>query len=82
MSGRVKGLQTRRYALKKKVGQWVGVGRWQKMAVGCRGGHRRIRWKSGKVSKVEGMLNEMIQYGFQPTISVLTSLVHCYAKAR
>ncbi|KAG5049072.1 hypothetical protein JHK85_010175 [Glycine max] len=75
MSGRVKGLQTRRYALKKKVGQWVGVGRWQKMAVGCRGGHRRIRWKSGKVSKVEGMLNEMIQYGFQPTISVFKQLL-------
>ncbi|KAL5157766.1 Pentatricopeptide repeat-containing protein, chloroplastic [Glycine soja] len=30
--------------------------------------------RSGKVSEAEGMLNEMIQSGFQPTIFVLTSL--------
>ncbi|KAG4948872.1 hypothetical protein JHK86_042111 [Glycine max] len=38
--------------------------------------------RSGKVSEAEGMLNEMIQSGFQPTIFVLTSLVHCYGKAK
>ncbi|XP_027338476.1 pentatricopeptide repeat-containing protein At4g16390, chloroplastic-like [Abrus precatorius] len=37
---------------------------------------------NGKVSEAEGMLNEMIQSGFQPTIFVLTSLVQCYGKAK
>ncbi|KAL2341397.1 hypothetical protein Fmac_009337 [Flemingia macrophylla] len=37
---------------------------------------------SGKVSEAEGMLNEMIQCGFQPTLFVLTSLVKCYGKAK
>ncbi|RDX76361.1 Pentatricopeptide repeat-containing protein, chloroplastic, partial [Mucuna pruriens] len=37
---------------------------------------------SGKVSEAEGMLNEMIQSGFQPTLFVLTSLVQCYGKAK
>ncbi|XP_027338550.1 pentatricopeptide repeat-containing protein At4g16390, chloroplastic-like [Abrus precatorius] len=38
--------------------------------------------RSGKVSEAEGMLNEMIQSGLQPTIFVLTSLVNCYGKAK
>ncbi|KAL5157765.1 Pentatricopeptide repeat-containing protein, chloroplastic [Glycine soja] len=38
--------------------------------------------RSGKVSEVEGMLNEMIQSGFQPTIFVMTSLIRCYGKAK
>ncbi|KAK7332429.1 hypothetical protein VNO80_29181 [Phaseolus coccineus] len=37
---------------------------------------------NGKVSEAEGILNEMIQFGFQPTIYVLTSLVQCYGKAK
>ncbi|TKY72264.1 Pentatricopeptide repeat-containing protein [Spatholobus suberectus] len=37
---------------------------------------------NGKVSEAEGMLNEMIQSGFQPTLFVLTSLVQCYGKAK
>ncbi|KAG4990202.1 hypothetical protein JHK87_023659 [Glycine soja] len=37
---------------------------------------------NGKVSEAEGMLNEMIQSGFQPTIYVLTSLVQCYGRAK
>ncbi|KAL2996891.1 hypothetical protein AAZX31_09G013300 [Glycine max] len=38
--------------------------------------------RSGKVSEAEGMLNEMIQSGFQPTIFVMTSLICCYGKAK
>ncbi|KAK7412737.1 hypothetical protein VNO78_04325 [Psophocarpus tetragonolobus] len=38
--------------------------------------------RSGKVSEAEGILNEMIQSGFQPTIFVLTSLIQCYGKAK
>ncbi|RDX76359.1 Pentatricopeptide repeat-containing protein, chloroplastic, partial [Mucuna pruriens] len=37
--------------------------------------------RSGKVSEAEGILNEMIQSGYQPNIFVLTSLVQCYGKA-
>ncbi|XP_057433899.1 pentatricopeptide repeat-containing protein At4g16390, chloroplastic-like [Lotus japonicus] len=36
----------------------------------------------GKVSEAEAMLNEMIRGGFEPNILVLTSLVHCYGKAK
>ncbi|KAG2395616.1 hypothetical protein LR48_Vigan09g200500 [Vigna angularis] len=37
---------------------------------------------NGMVSEAEGLLNEMVQSGFQPTIYVLTSLVQCYGKAK
>ncbi|GAB2283220.1 hypothetical protein Dimus_017745 [Dionaea muscipula] len=35
----------------------------------------------GDVAKVEAMLNEMLEAGFQPDIIVLTSLIGCYGKA-
>lgn len=35
---------------------------------------------SGKVLEAEGMLNEMLEAGFEPTIFVLTSLIQCYGK--
>ncbi|CAJ1962688.1 unnamed protein product [Sphenostylis stenocarpa] len=38
--------------------------------------------RSGRVSEAEGILNEMIQSGFQPNIFVLTSLVQCYGKVK
>ncbi|XP_054777422.1 pentatricopeptide repeat-containing protein At4g16390, chloroplastic [Prosopis cineraria] len=37
---------------------------------------------SGKVLEAEGMLNEMIESGFEPNIFVLTSIVQCYGKAQ
>ncbi|XP_061344370.1 pentatricopeptide repeat-containing protein At4g16390, chloroplastic-like [Gastrolobium bilobum] len=37
---------------------------------------------SGKVSEAEGMLNQMIESGFEPNVFVLTSLVQCYGKAK
>ncbi|XP_073225858.1 pentatricopeptide repeat-containing protein At4g16390, chloroplastic-like [Cicer arietinum] len=37
---------------------------------------------SGKVSEAEGMLDEMIKSGFEPTIFVMVSLVQCYGKAK
>ncbi|KAL2904852.1 hypothetical protein RDABS01_003562 [Bienertia sinuspersici] len=36
---------------------------------------------SGQVSKVEEVLNEMAEAGFEPNIFVLTSLIQCYGKA-
>ncbi|KAF8414257.1 hypothetical protein HHK36_002257 [Tetracentron sinense] len=36
---------------------------------------------SGKVSEAEGILNEMLEAGFEPNIFVLTSLIQCYGKA-
>ncbi|KAK9267125.1 hypothetical protein L1049_009544 [Liquidambar formosana] len=36
---------------------------------------------SGKVSEAEGMLNEMLETGFEPNIFILTSLIQCYGKA-
>nr|UPT49343.1 pentatricopeptide repeat protein AaPPR280 [Agave angustifolia] len=36
----------------------------------------------GKVSEAEGILDEMLEAGFQPNIFVLTSLIQCYGKAR
>ncbi|KAJ1428650.1 Tetratricopeptide-like helical domain superfamily [Sesbania bispinosa] len=38
--------------------------------------------RMGKVSEAEGALNEMIQCGFKPNILLMTSLVHCYGKAK
>ncbi|XP_010252754.1 PREDICTED: pentatricopeptide repeat-containing protein At4g16390, chloroplastic [Nelumbo nucifera] len=35
----------------------------------------------GKVSEAEGMLNKMLEAGFEPNIYVLTSLIQCYGKA-
>ncbi|KAE8689819.1 Pentatricopeptide repeat-containing protein [Hibiscus syriacus] len=37
---------------------------------------------SGKVSEVEGILNDMLEAGFEPNIFVLTSLIQCYGKAQ
>ncbi|KAK7303414.1 hypothetical protein RJT34_14320 [Clitoria ternatea] len=37
---------------------------------------------AGKVSEAEGMLDEMIQSGFRPTIFVMTSLAKCYGTAK
>ncbi|XP_058763992.1 pentatricopeptide repeat-containing protein At4g16390, chloroplastic-like [Vicia villosa] len=37
---------------------------------------------SGKVSKVEGVLDEMIKSGFEPNIFFMVSLVKCYGKAK
>ncbi|KAK9089887.1 hypothetical protein Scep_028969 [Stephania cephalantha] len=36
---------------------------------------------SGRVSKAEDMLNEMMEAGFEPNIFVLTSIIQCYGKA-
>ncbi|XP_027338234.1 pentatricopeptide repeat-containing protein At4g16390, chloroplastic-like [Abrus precatorius] len=36
----------------------------------------------GKISEAEALLNEMMESGFQPNIIILTSLVHCYGKAK
>ncbi|XP_071725133.1 pentatricopeptide repeat-containing protein At4g16390, chloroplastic [Rutidosis leptorrhynchoides] len=36
----------------------------------------------GKVSEAEGMLNAMMEAGFEPNIFVLTSLIQCYGKAQ
>ncbi|KAK7303410.1 hypothetical protein RJT34_14316 [Clitoria ternatea] len=36
----------------------------------------------GKIAEIEAMLNEMIESGFEPNIMVLTSLAHCYGKAK
>lgn len=37
---------------------------------------------SGKVSELEGVLDEMIKSGFEPDIFVMGSLVKCYGKAK
>ncbi|CAL9198446.1 unnamed protein product [Musa hybrid cultivar] len=37
---------------------------------------------SGKVSEAEGLLDDMLEAGFQPNIFVLTSLIQCYGKAQ
>ena len=37
---------------------------------------------SGKVSEAEGIVNEMLEAGFEPNIFVLTSLVQCYGKSQ
>ncbi|GLU20607.1 hypothetical protein SLE2022_367980 [Rubroshorea leprosula] len=37
---------------------------------------------SGKVSEAEGILNEMLAAGLEPTIFILTSLVQCYGKVQ
>ncbi|XP_057961010.1 pentatricopeptide repeat-containing protein At4g16390, chloroplastic [Malania oleifera] len=36
---------------------------------------------SGEVSEAEGVLNDMVEAGFEPNIFVLTSLIQCYGKA-
>ncbi|XVF75174.1 hypothetical protein PTKIN_Ptkin13bG0166000 [Pterospermum kingtungense] len=37
---------------------------------------------SGKVSEAEGVVNKMLEAGFEPNIFVLTSLIQCYGKAQ
>ncbi|KAK6269164.1 hypothetical protein QUC31_013324 [Theobroma cacao] len=37
---------------------------------------------SGKVSEAEGIVDEMLEAGFEPNIFVLTSLIQCYGKAQ
>ncbi|KAK8487459.1 hypothetical protein V6N11_076677 [Hibiscus sabdariffa] len=37
---------------------------------------------SGKVSEAEGILNDMLEAGFETNIFVLTSLIQCYGKAQ
>ncbi|XWS18091.1 hypothetical protein CRYUN_Cryun32bG0012100 [Craigia yunnanensis] len=37
---------------------------------------------SGKVSEAEGIVNKMLEAGFEPNIFVLTSLIQCYGKAQ
>ncbi|XP_038983511.1 pentatricopeptide repeat-containing protein ATP4 homolog, chloroplastic-like [Phoenix dactylifera] len=37
---------------------------------------------SGRVLEAEGLLNEMLEAGYQPNIFVLTSIIQCYGKAR
>ncbi|XP_077216556.1 pentatricopeptide (PPR) repeat-containing protein [Tasmannia lanceolata] len=37
---------------------------------------------SGQVSEAEGVMNKMLEAGFEPNIFVLTSLIQCYGKAK
>lgn len=37
---------------------------------------------SGNVSEAEGIVNKMLEAGFEPNIYVLTSLIQCYGKAQ